>query len=84
MLAQIIIWVVGIALVVYIAGYQLFFSGAVDMIMAIGGILGSGITKELAVTAVWGFIKFSVAGVVGWLIVIATGTISAIVSDYRK
>lgn len=82
-LLQILVWVVGIALTVYVAGYQLFFSGAVDMVMAIGEIISSGVSKELAVTAVIGFIKLWVAGLVSWMILLATGAISAIVSEFK-
>lgn len=81
---QIILWVAGIATALYLAGYQMLFSGAVDLIMAIVDMFRSGANKELAVTAVLSFMKVCFAGLVGWVILFATGMLSAIVSDYRK
>lgn len=82
-LIQILVWIAGVALAIYLAGYQLFFNGAVDMIVAIMDMFQSGATKELAVTAVISFIKLWVASFVGWLIVLATGAISAIIGEYK-
>lgn len=83
-LLQILVWVVGITLTVYIAGYQLFFSGAVDMIMAIIDMFNSGATKELATTAVWSFVKLWIASFIAWVLLMGTGAISAIVHEYAN
>lgn len=82
-LIQGLVWIAGIVLAIYLAGYQLFFNGAVDMVMAVMDMFQSGATKELAVTAVVGFIKLSVAYLVGWLIVLATGAISVIIGEFK-
>lgn len=83
MLIQIIIWVLGICATVYFAGYQMFFDGGVDMIVAIVDMVRDGATLALAKTAVWGFIRMSIAGLVGWLIIFATATISLWFGEYK-
>ncbi len=75
-LLQVVIWIVGLCSTFYVAGYLMFFDGAVDMVMAIIDMFKNGATLELAKTAVWGFIRLWIAGLVGWLIVFATSAIS--------
>lgn len=75
-LLQVVIWIVGLCSTFYVAGYLMFFDGAVDMVMSIVDMFKNGVTLELAKTAVWGFIRLWIAGLVGWLIVFATSAIS--------
>jgi Na+/H+ antiporter NhaD/arsenite permease-like protein len=51
--------ILSIVLGIYAGGYLLFFGGLQDMFM--GLIEGAGF-----LTFIWGFIKFSVSGFIGW------------------
>lgn len=75
-LIQILIWLVGITSTLYIAGYLMFFDGAVDLIMSIINMFKDGATIELAKTAVLGLVRVWLASMVGWLIILATSAIS--------
>lgn len=82
-LIQILIWIVGLCSTFYIAGYLMFFDGAVDLIISIINMFEDGATLELAKTAVWSFIRMWLAGLVGWLIIFATSALSLFVGEFN-
>lgn len=77
-LLQVIIWIVGVALAIYLAGYHLFFMGGVDLVMSVIDMFHSGVSKELAKTAVLGFVKMWFASLVAWIILTITAIASAL------
>ena len=79
---QVLIWIVGIGVAIYIAVFQMFIGGLVDVFVSISDIIKDVETDGVAKDLAWGFAKMIFASLTGWFIILATSLVSAFVGEY--
>lgn len=78
---QAFIWILGVGLAIYIAVFSMFIGGLVEFFTVLSEIF-NGDNEGVAIALAFSITKVIFASLVGWLIVLVTGTISAIAGEY--
>ena len=83
LLAQVIIWIVGIGIAIYIAVFQMFIGGLIEVITAIVDLSKETEDFEASVL-VWGIAKVIFASLTGWFIMLITSLVATVAREYLE
>lgn len=81
---QIIIFVVGVALALYIGIWQLFILSGVDIVVAIIDAINNNSSDGIIMRIAWDIFKVMIAGIVAWVVMIITVTINTILGEWKN
>lgn len=82
LLVQALIWIVGIGITVYVAVFEMFIGGWVDVITSVATMIKESVTNGLIKDLVWGIAKIIFASLTGWFILLATSLVSTVAKEY--
>ena len=83
LLAQVIIWIVGIGIAIYIAVFQMFIGGLIEVITAIVALSKEPEDFEASVL-VWGIAKVIFSSLTGWFITLVTSLIATVAREHLE
>ena len=81
---QIIIFVVGVALALYIGLWQLFILSGADIVVAIIDAINNNNSDGIIMRIAWDIFKMMIAGIVAWVVMIITVTINTILGEWKN
>ena len=83
LLVQALIWIVGIGITVYVAVFEMFIGGLVEVITTVIDLFKGTVDGEVS-NLVWGIAKMIFASLTGWFIMLATSLVATVVGDYLE
>ena len=84
LIAQSVIWILGIVFAIYIAVIEMFIGGWVDIVTTSLTMIKETVTNGLIKDLFWGIAKVIFSSITGWLILVVTSLLATLVGDYLE
>ena len=81
---QTVVWIIGIAFAIYIAVFEMFIGGWVDIVTTSLTMIKDSVTNDLIKDLFWGIAKVIFSSITGWLIIAVTSLLATMVGDYLE